>query len=364
VLLLMIQHRPATAQQPQPPPPVEPRDDAALYVVEDVATGLKFPTGLAVRPSAPAEGPFELYFSESSAGRVVRTPTDKSGDVLPVITGFPLGHLADDPAYAVGPLGLTFITRTKLAVGTGGMGEGADLVRVYALPEDGSPVGFEPADHAVGPVPASDRSKSGEGSFFALAKIEDEVEKALYATGRGDDQRGWLLKASLDANRLVDLQPFIATRGTTGVARPTAVTVNPKPRSHYLVVGQMGELGSDRDSVVAFFGPASGEMALQLETGLFDIAGLAYSPSGDLYAVDLAWAEPAAGGVYRIEAAEVDGRQSCRAVKIAAVQRPSSLVFTPDGILYVTALGAPANANDAATGKLLKIAPAPETPKL
>jgi len=67
---------------------------------------------------------------------------------------------------------------------------------------------------------------------------------------------------------------------------------------------------------------------------------LAYSPTGQLYAVDFAWKEEGASGVYRLDDARVNGQQACQAVKIASIQRPISMAFTPDGTLYVTALGA------------------------
>jgi hypothetical protein len=307
----------------------------------------------------------ELFFSESGAGRVVRVAADKQDEVTAVVTGFPRAPWSSDPGRQVGPLGLAFITRTKLAVGTGGLGLGEDLIRVYALPADAVALEYDQADHSVGPVPADSRSETGEGGFLSLATIEEEIEKALFAASSGDDAEGWILKAALGGNRLSDLRPFIATRRVAGAAAPTSVTINPKPRAHYLVVGQMGEAGDDRDSRITFYGPATGAMALNLNAGLYDVCGLAYSrPSGDLYAIDFAWANPEAGGVYRIESAEVDGRESCRAVKIASVRRPTSLAFAPDGALYVTAFGERADADSPPTGTLVKIVPGLSASKL
>jgi hypothetical protein len=350
---------------PAPPAYAEPGDESAQFTVETLARGLDNPCGLAVRPGTPAGGAYELFLSESGAGRVVRLTTDKPAEATPAITGFPIGEFGESAKYKIGPLGLEFITRAKLAVGTGGLPDGEDIVQVYALPPDGAPLSYEQADHQVGPTTAGPRSKTGEGNFFGLAKIDDDAEKALFVTSKGDDAEGWVLKASMTANKLADLQPFIATRRVTGVPTPAAVTVNPKPRAHYLVVGQIGEVAGERDSVITFYGPASGEPALSLKTGLFDIAGLAYSlTSGDLYALDFAWAEPRAGGVYRIDAAQVEGRESARAVKIASVQRPTALAFTPDGTLYVTAFGERNSVDAPPSGVLLKITPNPETPRL
>jgi hypothetical protein len=139
-----------------------------------------------------------------------------------------------------------------------------------------------------------------------------------------------------------------------------AVTVNPKPRSQYLLVGQIGDRGDQRDSVVGYYGPSSGTPALLLKCGLHDIVGLAYSDSGDLYALDFAWHDAAKGGLYRLDATAVDGRESCRPVKIASIERPTSLAFTPDGALFITAFGNRAASDDKPTGRLLKITPRPE----
>jgi hypothetical protein len=364
ILSLCVSMVSTHAEQAAIPNFAEPADESAQYTVETLATGLNHPCGLAVRPSAPEAGPFELFFSESGAGRVVRISTDKPSEVTPIVTDFPIAALDDATlAERAGPLALAFLTKSKLAVGAGGLPLGEDQIRVYALPDDAMPLKYDQADHSVGPVPAGDRTKTGEGDFFALARIDEDVEKALYAVSAGDAEQGWLLKAAAAGNKLADLQPFIATTKITGAGRPLAVTVNPRPRSHYLLVGQAGETGDERDSVIGFYGPATGTPALMFKAGLYDVAGLAYSSNGDLYAVDLGLHNKQVGGVYRIDAAEVDGRESCRPVKIAAVERPTSLAFTPDGSLYVTAFGNRTD-SDSPTGVLLKVTPGPSTPKL
>ncbi|MCC6493370.1 MAG: hypothetical protein IT424_10135 [Pirellulales bacterium] len=339
-------------------------DESGQYAVETLAEKLDNPYAVTLRPGTPNGGPDELYFSESGAGRVAKLSTAQPSELKPVVTDVPVKPLGDKPDYRLGPLGLAFLTPTKLAVGTGGLGMGKDVVRVYALPDDGSPLPFDALDHAVGPVEPGKRSRIGQGVFLSLAKIEDSVEKALFVASAGDPDEGWLLKAKLAANRLSDLQPFIATRKASGVASPSAVAINPKPRSHYLLVAQAGDRGAKRDSTLGFYGPATGSLALNIQTGLYDVSALAYSPSGDLYAADFAWHEAAAGGVYRLEAAEVDGLQSVRPVKIAAVERPTGLAFASDGALYVTAFGEPAGNTDQPTGVLLRIAPREGTPKL
>jgi hypothetical protein len=360
VVLLSVAWASALIRAEDPPAFAESRDDSAQYDVETLVSGLDNPASVAVRPGTRPAGPFELYISESGAGRVVRLVTDKPSESSRVVTGFPLGTWGDGPKFRVGPLGLDFLSRNRLVVGTGGAGAGADVVRVYNLPDGRAELAFDAVDHAVGPAPAGGRSAPGEGLFFSLARTDN----ALFVAPRSGDERGWILKAVLDANRVAGLEPFLATRAAAGLGAPGAVAVDPKPNHHYLVVSQMGEPTAARDSRVAMYSPNSGELALNLETGLHDIVGLAYSPTGDLYAVDFAWADAEAGGVYRLEAAQVDGRESCRAVKLASAVRPTSLAFTPDGSLYITAFGERTDPDAAPTGVLLQITPKAGGPKL
>lgn len=90
---------------------------------------------------------------------------------------------------------------------------------------------------------------------------------------------------------------------------------------------------------------------------------MAYSPTDNLYAVDVVRADAKLGGVYRLEAAEKDGRQTCRAVKIAGAERPTALAFGPDGAMYVTAIGPRQAPGTPSTGVLLKITPKTDAAK-
>jgi len=352
------------ARADEPPPFAESRDDSASYRVETILTGLNNPASVAVRPGSEGAGTAELFVSESGAGVVLRVEVGQTSTPTPAVTGFPVAALADEPAFRVGPLGLAFLSRNRLAVGTGGLGNGKDLIRVYSVPDGAATQTYDQPDHSAGPLPAGGRSSTGEGSFWSLAT----TDRALFAAARSGDEQGWVLKATLDANRIAALEPFIATRTASGAASPAAVTVDPRPQRHYLVVAQRGAATADADSRLTMYSPTSGSVALNLNTGLRDIVALAYSPapSLDLYAADYSQANSSEGGVYRLEAAQVDGHESCRAVKIAAVTRPTSLAFTADGAMFVTALGDPPNgdANAKPAGVLLKITPAGNSPKL
>ena len=340
----------------------EPQDDSSRYAVETIVGELNSPTSVAVRNGTGATAPIQLYIAEAGAGRVVRVIVGAEGEAkpTPVVTGFALADRGPLHGGRVGPLSVAFLTANRLLVGTGGLGDGADLVSVYSLSDNDAELSYDQADHSAGPVASSNRSTSGEGAFADIAGTDD----ACFVAARSGDARGWVLKATVDANRIAGLEPFVAMQKAAGNERPTAVVVDPRPKHHYLLVATCGELDGEADSRVTMVSPTSGDVALNLATGLRDIVALAYSPSGDLYAADLAVDDPAAGGVFRLEAAQVDGRESCRAVKIAAATRPTALAFTPDGALYVTALGDAGEDNGTLTGALLKITPQGDTPKL
>jgi hypothetical protein len=353
-----------TEPKPNPaavaPPYAEPADESDQYNVETLLTSLDNPCAIVLRPGATTGSAYELYLSESGAGQILRLKSDDLKSPTPIITGIPVDSYGDakkdEPEYRIGPLGLVFLTPTKLVVGGAGLPQGEDLVVVFSLPADGSPVNYEQQEYAVGPIPKGPQSTSGEGNFYGLAKTDD----ALFVTSNGDDDQAWILKADLKANKLADLQPFIATKPLLGTTGPTAATVNPKEQSHYLVVSQMSGFKKDRDSLITFYSPKTGKVALNQQTGLYDIAALAYSGTDNLYAADVVRADAKLGGIYRLDAAKVDGQQTTRAVKIAPAERPTALVFAPDGAMYVTAIGPRQAPDGAPTGVLLKITPKPD----
>ncbi len=314
-----------------------PGDESENYQNKIVLNKLDDPAGLVVREGPVGIGPHELFISESAAGRVFRVSTAQPKKTTDAITGLP-----------VGPLGLTLLTRTKLAVCRGGQRADKNVVSVYALPIGGSTVSADQADHTVGPLAAKTLAKIGKNRFLGLAKTDD----SLFIVAGDGEQAGWILKASIEANRLAFLQPFIQTQKNTQAGAPTCITTTPKDRPSFLVVGQMGSKKITNDSSITFFVPSTGTLALSLGTGLHDISGLAYSPAGNLYALDISSHDEQAGGVYRLDDARIEGKQACRATRIASVVRPTALAFTPDGTLYVTALGPEKNKKQ---GVLVKI---------
>jgi glucose/arabinose dehydrogenase len=124
-----------------------------------------------------------------------------------------------------------------------------------------------------------------------------------------------------------------------------------------LVVGESGSLDKPHAGAVSFYNPQDkGKLLLSVPTGLNEIVGLAYSPqSGNLYALDLSRNDAKEAGLYRIDAARQDGRMAAKAIKIVELDKPTALVFTSDGTLYVTLLGAAEAGAKEKTGQLVKI---------
>jgi len=322
-------------------------DESDNFSVESVLDSLNHPAGLALRLGSNQAEPHELFISESGAGRVLRIATDMPRETSEAIAGFSQISYGEEPALQLGPTALAFLTRTKLVVCGGGQQSTPGLLSVYLLPDDSSAVDAAKPDHAAGPIHAGDSLTNSKRVFFGVAK----TESALFSTWAGASE-GWILKSGIEANRLAYLQPLVTPEQSASLGVPTGLAINPSPRPPFLVVAYRGNFETPRDSTLAFYRSADASLVMSLETGLHDISALAYSPTGQLYAADFAKNEEQSGGIYRLDDAYLAGQQTCQAVKVAAIPRPTALAFTPAGILYVTAFGA---SDSESQGALIKI---------
>jgi sugar lactone lactonase YvrE len=316
-------------------------DDAK---VEEVVGGLSNPCGIAIQP-----GTGHIFVSDSATGRVGRIVDGKLQDV---ITGSPKDVYGKGPFYDIGPLGLLFTDQNTLVVGDGGFKDGAEFLRVFTVPAAGKPaLDYEKDAQKLGPIEPAD-GLVGEGNLYGLAA----TKTAIYVTCNGDDTKGWIAKVDLDGSKFGKLERFIATKEQVEVDAPVGITISSRGE---IVVGQMGEMNKPKDSLLTFYSAKTGKKILNLETGLNDISGVAYSPkTGLLYATDFAWIAPEEGGLFRLDSETKDGAQSLKAVKIASLDKPTALAFAPDGTLYVTVVGPKgAEENAPKEGKVLKIAP-------
>ncbi len=305
-----------------------------------VATGLDNPTGIAVHPKTG-----DLYVATHPA--VLHIVPKKDGGVHPEIVGFGTDIYGKGPKYEIGPLGVAFWGRDKLVVGDGSRPDGEELVRIYKIPTSHphEPLKETDALYTLGPIKAGEKSARGEGNFYGVAVGAG----AIFVTCNGDDTKGWVAKANIKGGAPEKLEPTIATKVATGVDAPVAITFSPEGD---LVIGQMGEMTVPGDSLLTFYDPKTGELKKKFETGLSDIAGLAYHPkTGELYAVDFAWADTSQGGLFKLT---VDG-EKVKAEKILALDRPTALAFAKNGTLYVTVFGFGKKKTEGPRGAVLRI---------
>ncbi|MEX2176883.1 MAG: hypothetical protein WD872_21125 [Pirellulaceae bacterium] len=313
--------------------------------VETVLGGLSNPCGIAVQPETG-----HVFLTDSAAGRVVRVV---DGKVQDVVTGFPKDVYGKGPFYDIGPLGLVFLDQATLAVGDGSFKDGEEFIRTYTVPAAGQPALNWEKDQIAksGPLAKTD-DLLPEGNLYGLAA----TKSAIYVTCNGDDTKGWVSKVDLEGTKLGKLERFIPTKEAVEVDAPVGIAISPRGE---IVIGQMGEINKPNDSLLTFYNAKSGQKLLNLETGLHDIAGVAYSPkTGLLYAVDFAWMAPEDGGLFRLDSDKNNPNAPLKAVKIASLDKPTAMAFAPDGTLYLTAIGPKKEGENASKeGKLLKIAP-------
>ena len=308
-------------------------------VVGTVAvTGLEEPWSVAVQPTS-----FHWFISEAGKGRIVRYALDNKG-VQPIIEGFAVREYGENPKRKVGPLGLAFLDLSTLVVGGGDLGPGSDLVRVFALPTKTSEDKEKPLPWKVtdvktenmkpvgnlGPVALGDKSKSNEGNFFSV----NASPNGIFALSQGSPEKGNILKSEVVNGKPGQLRPVFSTKTLPGDVAAVAMTLSPRGE---IVVATASETDKPHSAKLVFFNRV-GKKLLQVETGLSDVTAIAYGPrSKNLYAIDFSSREPAAGGLFRIDAA---GPGEAKAVKIAALDRPTSMAFIPDGsAVVITILG-------------------------
>ena len=295
-------------------------------------TALDRPWSIAVQPSTA-----DLFIAETGAGRVVRYKQGFAGtlkpakDVTPVevISGFEAPGRDQQPFDPIGVLSIDFFNHEELIVIQRGAQPAQDFLGSYKIVPGGNVLGPD----AAKPKLTGPSLKTDAPGMFSLVS----TAAAIYVTSGFEGPADAIFRAELKDSVPTDPQLFGKIDWViSGMSRPTGITLSPRGE---LVIGCAGQIGGT-DSSIAFINSVSGQLLMNLVTGLSDITAVAYSSkTGRLYVLDAAWKEPS-GGLFRLDAALVDGKPGVRAVKILELERPTAMAFWPDGTLYVTTHGA------------------------
>lgn len=301
-----------------------------------LVTNLLSPCGLAIH-----EGTGHVFIANRhGVYRYLPNESDRSKRIVIEIHTPKNDVYGKGPMYDIGPLGLGFLDADHLIVGDGSRPDSEELVRVYKIGEEvpAKPATEDSAVYTIGPIgPEEGVTAMGEGNFYGIAVGAG----AIFVTCNGDDTKGWVSKIAITDGKPGEIVPTIATKEATSVDAPVAITFTPDGKE--LVVGQMGEMTVPNDSLLTFYDPETGELKRKYESGLNDIAGLAYSPkTGKLYATDFAWLDAAKaedeekeGGLFELA---IEGDE-VKATKILTLDKPTAIAFDKDGNLYLTEFG-------------------------
>ncbi len=306
---------------------------------EVVLDNLSNPTGVAAHPKTG-----HVFIADLKG---VHHYSPKSGKAKLIIGDYPEDIYGKGPKYKIGPLGLAFAGAKHLVVADGSRDDPKELVRVYQISRKSLKKMRKESDaeYTLGPIGPGKLTAKGEGNFYGVAVGAG----AIFVTANGDDTKGWVAKSVLKKGKPGPLTLAIATKKATNVDAPVPITFTPDKKK--LVVGQMGEISIPGDALLTFYNPKSGKLLKSYKTGLNDLTGLAYSPSGKLYATDFSWVDTSKGGLYRLD---MKG-DSVTPVKLATLDKPTSLGFDKDGSLYITVIGAVEKGKMVGNGKLLVV---------
>lgn len=307
--------------------------------LEQVFAGLDQPTAVAIQPKTET-----VFIAESAARKIVRAVDGKPHDV---VTGFATANVRlGTTEFAAGPLGITFLDGKTLAVVGAGPEAGPQRLSIISVPEPKKPaLSASTTKFPPQALPEEGRG-AGEENFRSVAA----TSAGVYIAVHGNDAQaggGLIAKAEVNGTKVGELTRFVPGSDKQRLS-PAGLAISPRGE---VVVAYQGEHNTPGDSQLAFFNSKSGQQLLSLQTGLSDIVALAYSPKGQLYALDAAGHDPAQAGLFQLVADYNSGKTRIKPIKIATLRQPSSLAFASDGTLYITTLGA------APEGKLWKIAP-------
>jgi hypothetical protein len=323
-------------------------------VPETVVDGVDDLWGVAVQPETG-----HVFMSVGGQPRVVRYVDEKLQDV---IVGFSAEGPDDASSDGRGPLGLAFLSRDILAIGTDRNASAGKAIYFVKVPEVGQdPVAAKDAVHvheSLGP----NRNDDVMGIVRMPAEMTSPPEVVVVIRQGGAENAMALLPIrnprQLDRRSgYGDLTRFASPDEFADRQVAAGITLSPRRE---LVTGYRLEGGTAATARLVFYQLSDGRRLLDLDTGLCDITALAYgaplAPDNNrrLYALDGMGSAESATGIFRLDAVLQAGTMSIRARRIATLDGPTAMALAADGALYVTL--APQHASVARDGRLVRFA--------
>lgn len=292
-------------------------------VAEEVASGLKNPSGLGFSPAGV------LTICDSGAGRVVSV--GEGGKLAPLVTGFATEFWKLDPdRFELGPLSLLWLADGTLVVSDGGLADGKD--RLLYLPPGATEASEGRATPSI-PKTSDHKLDLGEGNFTGLSLDPDG--KTIWVAGQGADSRTWVLESPIATAGLAPR--FSADLNGIEVNSPMDTWAD--ATSVYVLYSGAG---GKADGLLVRWSKATGKpLARWTLPGLVDPMGMAYDARSETFlVVDNNWALTHVnhGQLARVRLPRGGGEAEVT-VLASRLHGPVSCRFGPDGRLYIACLG-------------------------
>ena len=311
---------------------------------ELIVKGLKNPTSVAIQPKTG-----HVFVADSGHLKVIRVIDGKSEDV---ITDFPDGIYQNGKSYPAGPLAITFLDQNTLVVSSEPAPPSKPQLQLFNVPAAGAdPIQSSDATSQMN-LP-DDKTPPNLGGFYDILK----TTSAIFVPCQVSEQKGWIAKADLATGQLTNFNLAFPTQGVADAQIPFAAAMSPEG---FLAVAQVGKPQSDTNSQLTFY-DNQGKFLQSFNTQLTGVIGLAYGPQrGRLFVVDFNAKDDSMGGLYKIVA---DGKEACKSILIAELEKPTSLAFATNGDLYVTIFGGGTGEGEQPSGSLIKFTGLDQQPK-
>lgn len=309
--------------------------ETAPSAVQKVATGLKNPCSVAVRPDGAADQ-YEVFVADAGAGKVVKFAASNPGKSIDVVSGFTMPQTNNGNGARTGIQSLLFLDHLRLLV-TGTDDDEQPFFQLYELPESDTPLSSDQHKADVRLSAGKKHDANGIRTLPGIARTQpnEKFGDVLIVPSRADTGSDGLVVIPVRAGMLAEPVAVQLTNpgGDLAVDAITAV------KSGYIVLAGRAEK-SDQSSVLAFVNPLDRSVVMQVPVELERIVALAYSPkTGNLYAANSATSNKSHSGIFRVDATEKNGAPACKIQKIERIESPTALAFAPSGALYITTSG-------------------------